>query len=454
MSTLLDRIQRGWNAFINNKDPITYREYSSSFRPDRVRFTRGNERSIVTAIYNRIAMDVASIDIRHVRVDQNNRFVDSIDSNFNTCLALSANTDQTGKQFIQDIVMSLFDEGCIAVVPTDTTEDPTKTDSYDILSMRTGSITQWYPDSVRVKLYNEKTGKKEEIVVPKKTIAIIENPLYSVMNEPNSTLKRLIHKMVLLDTIDEQNSSGKLDLIIQLPYTIKSETRKIQAEERRKDLELQLTGSKYGIAYADATEKITQLNRPIENQLFTQIESLTNLLYSQLGITTEIMNGTANEQVMVNYYSRTIEPILVAICDEFKRKFLTTTAITQGQSIEFFMDSFRLVPTTELAQMADVLTRNEILSSNEIRQVLGFKPSDDPRADQLLNSNMPQPGEGAAAPDENQNGSGDTSEYDKLFEELIASIEEQIDQIASDAGVESDEEEDYDEDDKDEDLEE
>lgn len=448
MPTLIERVRRGWNAFTNNKDPVMYRDYASTFRPDRLRLSRGNERSMVTAIYNRIALDVAQVDIRHVRVDENDQFIENMNSYFNTCLSLSANTDQTGKQLIQDIVMSMFDEGCIAVVPTDTEGNPNTTDSYDIIAMRTGSITQWYPNEVRVKLYNELTGRKEEIVLPKKNVAIIENPLYAIMNEPNSTLKRLIHKMVLLDAIDEQNSSGKLDLIIQLPYIIKSETRKKQAEERRKDIEMQLAGSKYGVAYTDGTEKITQLNRPVENQLLSQIEYLTTMLYSQLGLTTEVMNGTANEQAMLNYYSRTIEPILTVICDEFKRKFLTTTAITQGQSIAFYRDPFKLVPINNIADIANSLTRNAILTPNEVRGIIGFKPLDDEAANQVMNSNIAQPSggqimDGSVADAEAETKS--TDELEAIFNQLIDDLESQIDDIAKgyedeDDGDETDDE--------------
>lgn len=390
MPTLLERAKRGFNAFVNNKDP-SYNDigYASSHRPDRPRFTRGNEKSIVTSMYNRIAMDVASVDIRHVRTDINGQFVETVNSGLNTCLTLSANTDQTGRDLIQDIVISMFDEGCIAVVPTDI--DRKTAESYDVLTMRTGSITQWYPEHVRVRVYNEKTGRKEEITLLKSKVAILENPLYSVMNEPNSTLKRLIRKLALLDNIDEQRGANRLDLIIQLPYIIKSEARKQQAEARIKDIEMQLASSNYGVAYTDGTERITQLNRPVENQLLAQVEYLTNLLYSQLGFTPEIMNGTANEQAMLNYNTRIIEIILEKICDEFKRKFLTSTAITQGQSIEYFRDPFKLVPISNIADIADKFTRNEILSGNEVRGIIGFKPSTQQGADELRNKNMPMP---------------------------------------------------------------
>ena len=363
-------------------------ETSYYYRPDRPRFTRGNEKSIVTSVYNRIAMDVSSLILQHVQLDKNGRFSSVVDSGLNRCLTLEANMDQTGRAFIQDVVMSMFDEGCVAIVPVDTELDPYQTDSYDILSMRTGKIIQWYPAQVKVNLYNEQTGKKEDVIVDKKTIAIIENPLFAIINEPNSTMQRLIRKLNLLDSIDEQSGSGKLDLIIQLPYVIKTDARRKQAEERRKDIEMQLAGSKYGIAYTDGTEHITQLNRPAENNLMKQIEYLTSMLYSQLGITKEIMNGTADEKAMLNYNNRTIEPIVSAIVDEMKRKFLTKTARTQGKSIVFFRDPFRLVPVNELADIADKFTRNEILTSNEVRQIVGMKPSKDPEADVLRNKNL------------------------------------------------------------------
>ena len=391
--TLGSRLRHAWNAFRNRDPTVTYREngYSYSYRPDRVRFTRGNERSIVTSIYNRIAIDVASVDIKHCRLDENNRFVEEINSGLNSCLNLEANLDQTGRAFKQDIVMSMFDEGCVAIVPTDTTANPKLTSSYDILTMRTGKILEWYPEHVKVRIYNEQKGKKEELILPKSTVGIVENPLYAIINEPNSTMQRLVRKLSLLDITDEQTASGKLDLIIQLPYIIKSEARRQQADQRRKDIEMQLAGSKYGIAYTDGTEKITQLNRSLENNLLKQIESLTNTLYSQLGITQTILDGTADEKTMLNYNNRTIEPIVSAIVDELKRKFLTKTARSQGQSIMFFRDPFKLVPINNIAEIADKFTRNEILTSNEIRQIIGMKPSDDPKADQLVNSNIAQP---------------------------------------------------------------
>lgn len=392
--TLISRLKHGWNAFMN-RDPTNtnFRDFgaSYSYRPDRVRFSGGNEKSIVTSVYNRIAMDAAQIDIKHVQLDDDERYVNTIDSGLNNCLTVEANIDQTGRAFLQDVFMSMLDEGCIAIVPTDTTLNPKVTSSYDILTMRTGKILDWYPDKVRVRLYNEQTGKKEEVLLPKKTVAIIENPLYAVINERNSTMQRLIRKLNLLDAIDEQSGAGKLDLIIQLPYTIKSEARRKQAEDRRKDIERQLAGSKYGIAYTDATEHVTQLNRSLDNNLMNQIEYLTSMLYSQLGITQTVLDGTADEKTMLNYYNRTIEPIVSAVVDEMKRKFLTKTARSQNKSIAYFRDPFGLVPVSDIAEIADKFTRNEIMTSNEIRQKIGMKPSDDPKADQLINSNISQP---------------------------------------------------------------
>lgn len=394
MPIFTDRLMHAWNAFMN-KDP-TSRKYSSGnrygyYRPDRVRFSRGNERSIVTSVYNRIAMDVAAIDIRHVRVDKNGRYVADINSSLNNCLTLEANIDQTARAFRQDIVMSMLDEGSVAIVPVDTTDNPEITGSYDIETFRTGKITDWYPYYITVNVYNEKTGCKQDININKSAVGIVENPLYAVMNEPNSTMQRLIRKLNLLDAVDEQSSSGKLDLIIQLPYVIKTEARRRQAEERRQAIEEQLSGSKYGIAYTDGTEHITQLNRAVENNLMKQIEYLTSMLYSQLGITQSILDGTADEKTMLNYYSRTIEPIMAAIVDEMKRKFLTKTARSQLQSIVFFRNPFKLVTLSDMAEIADKFTRNEILSSNEIRQIIAMKPSDDPKADKLMNSNISQP---------------------------------------------------------------
>lgn len=387
---LANRLQHAWNAFLN-RDP-TRLEYDIgtgySYRPDRSRLTRGNERSIVTAVYNRIALDAASICIQHVQLDKNERFLSVVNSGLNNCLTLEANTDQTGRAFIQDIVLSMCDEGCVGIVPTDTDLSPEKTDGYDILTMRTGKILDWYPQHVKLRVYNEKTGLKEDIVLPKSMVAIIENPFYAVMNEPNSTMQRLIRKLNLLDVVDEQSGSGKLDLIIQLPYVIKTDARRKQAEQRRKDIERQLSGSKYGIAYTDGTEHITQLNRSVENNLMKQIEYLTSMLYSQLGITQSILDGTADDKTMLNYYNRTIEPIVSAIADEMNRKFLTKTARSQRKSIMFFRDPFKLVPVNDIAEIADKFTRNEILTSNEIRQIIGMKPSDDPKADALINSNL------------------------------------------------------------------
>lgn len=392
-NSFTSRLKHAWNAFFN-KDPTDYYKNvgtSYTYRPDRPRLTRGNERSIVTSVYNRLALDTSSVSIQHVRLDENNRFLSVIDSGLNNCLTVEANLDQTGRAFIQDIVMSMLDEGSVAIVPVDTTFNPEITGSYDILSMRTGQILEWYPSHVKVRVYNEKTGRKEDIVVPKNTVGIVENPLYAVINEPNSTMQRLIRKLNLLDVVDEQSSSGKLDLIIQLPYVIKTEARRQQAENRRKDIENQLAGSKYGIAYTDGTERITQLNRSVENNLMKQIEYLTSMLYSQLGITQSILDGTADDKTMLNYYNRTIEPILSAIVDEMKRKFLTKTARSQLQSISFFRDPFKLVPVNEISEIADKFTRNEIMTSNEIRQIIGMKPSDDPKADELRNKNLNQP---------------------------------------------------------------
>ena len=389
------RFKNAWNAFRNREPTKVFQDigYGYSYRPDRFHLTRGNERSIVTSVYNRIALDVAAIDIRHVQLDAEGQFCDVVQSGLNNCLSTEANLDQTGRAFIQDAVMSMMDEGCIAIVPVDTDDDPDDTTGYQILSMRVGRIRDWYPKHIRVELYNEETGRKQDIVVPKSTVAIVENPLYAVINEPNSTMQRLIRKLNLLDAVDEQSSSGKLDLIIQLPYVIKTEVRRKQAEKRRKDIEQQLAGSKYGIAYTDGTERITQLNRSLENNLMKQIEYLTSMLYSQLGITQSILDGTADDKTMLNYYNRTIEPIIAAIVDEMKRKFLSKTARSQNKSIKFFRDPFKLVPVADLAEISDKFTRNEIATSNEIRQVIGWKPSDDPKADELRNSNLSQPNE-------------------------------------------------------------
>lgn len=393
---LKDRIQHAWNAFFNNRDPTenyTYQDLGVSYgyRPDRMRFSKGNERSIVTAILNRIAVDCAAVDIRHVQLDKNGRYSQDRDSGLHYCLTQEANVDQTGRAFIQDVIQSMMDEGCVAIVPVDTTSNPKITDSFDIKSLRTGKILEWFPKHVKVRVYNELTGKKEDVILPKKTVGIVENPFYAVMNEPNSTLQRLIRKLNLLDAIDEQSGSGKLDLIVKLPYSVKSPTRRTQAEDRRRDIETQLASSKYGIAYVDATESITQLNRPVENNLMKQIEYLTSMLYSQLSITQAVMDGTADDKTMLNYNNRTVVAFLTPVVEEMKRKFLTKTARSQNQSIMFFMDPFKLVPVAQLAEISDKLTRNEIATSNEIRQVIGWKPSDDPKADMLVNSNIAQP---------------------------------------------------------------
>ena len=396
MPTLRKRIKNAWNVF-TSRDPTeqpVFHDYGISYgyRPDRIRLTRGNERSIVNAVYNRIAIDVASIDVKHVKTDENDVFIEEIDSFLNDILQTEANIDQTGRNLMIDAVISLLDEGVIAIVPVDIDEDE-ETDSFDVLSLRVAKIIQWYPEHVKVRIYNEKTGYKQDIVINKRSVCVVENPFYSVMNEPNSTLQRLIRKLNLLDAIDEQTGSGKLDIIIQLPYVIKTEARKKQAEDRRKDIEAQLAGSKYGIAYTDGTERITQLNRPAENNLLTQIEYLTSMLYSQLGITEEVLNGTADEKTMLNYYNRTIEPIMSAIVDEMKRKLLTWNARKEGQSIKFFRNPFKLVPVTEMAEIADKFGRNEILTPNEIRGIVGFKPSDDPQANELRNRNISQSNE-------------------------------------------------------------
>ena len=390
--TIGSRLKHAWNAFMN-RDPTKYNYNigtSYGYRPDRPRFSRGNERSIVTAIFNRIALDVASIDIRHCILDENGRFKAIKESGLNECLSLEANIDQTGRAFIQDVVMSMLDAGCVAIVPVDTTFDPKDTTGFDILSMRTGKILEWYPAHVKVRVYNDRTGEKEDIVLPKRSVGIIENPLYAVINEPNSTMQRLIRKINLLDIVDEQSGSGKLDLIIQLPYLVKTPAKREYAESRRKDIEMQLSGSKYGIAYTDGSEKVTQLNRPVENNLSKQVEYLTNMVYSQLSFTQSILEGTADEQTMLNYTNRCIEPIVSAIVDELKRKFLTKTARTRSQTIMFFRDPFKLVPVNNIAEITDKFTRNEVMTANEIRQVIGMKPSSDPKADQLVNSNISQ----------------------------------------------------------------
>ena len=390
--SLIDRLKRSWNVF-TNRDPTsgysnTGYGYSYAYRPDRPRRVRGAERSIVTSITNRIALDVAAVDFRHCRLDDNGRYKEDVNSNLNECLKIEANIDQDPRAFIQDVVMSMLDEGCVAIVPVDTDDDPEETNSFDVLSLRTGKVLEWMPAHVKLRVYDDRSGRQKDVILPKSMVAIIENPLYAVINEPNSTMQRLIRKLSLLDVTDEQTASGKLDLIIQLPYVIKSDARREQAERRRKDIEMQLAGSKYGIAYTDGTERITQLNRSVENNLMKQVEYLTNLAFSQLGMTQSILDGTADEKTMLNYYNRTIEPIVSAIVNGMKRKFLTKTARTRGQSIMAFRDPFKLVPVNDIAEIADKFTRNEILTSNEIRQIIGIKPSEDPKADQLINSNL------------------------------------------------------------------
>ena len=388
------RLKHAWNVFTANEfiKPRWDIGPSYHYRPDRPIFSRGNERSIITSVYNRIALDVAAITIQHVRLDDEGRFTSVMNTSLNSCLSLEANLDQTGRAFIQDIVQSMLDEGCVAIVPVDTDDDPEE-GSWKIETMRTGKILEWYPQHVKVRVYNEQTGKKEDVLVPKRTVAIVENPFYAVMNEPNSTMQRLIRKLNILDAIDEQSGSGKLNLIIQLPYVIKTEARRQQAEKRRKDIEEQLSGSKYGVAYTDGTEHVVQLNRPVDNNIMSQIEYLTSMLYSQLGLTQSIMDGSADDKTMLNYLTRTVEPILSAIVDEMKRKFLSKTARSQKQSILFFRDPFKLVPVSEIAEIADKMTRNEIMTSNEIRQKIGMTPSKDPNADKLRNSNLSAPKE-------------------------------------------------------------
>lgn len=416
--TLMTRLKNSWNAFRNRDPTMFYSEpgMSYTYRPDRVRFSRGNERSIVTSVYNKIAMDVAAVDIRHCRIDKNGRYKEDVDSDLNTCLTLEANIDQSHRAFRQDVVMSMFDEGAVAIVPIEVKGDPTIGTSFDIRSMRVAKIIEWFPRSVKVEAYNDYTGRKEQLIFPKKSVAIIENPLYSVINEPNSTMKRLIRKLNLLDAIDEQSGSGKLDLIIQLPYVVKGDLKKQQAEDRKESIIEQLKGP-YGIAYIDGTEKITQLNRPVENNLMNQIEYLTNMLYSQIGITPAIMDGTADEKTMLNYNNRTIEPIVSAITDAMKRSFLSKTARSQGQTIMAFRDPFKLVPINNIAEIADKFTRNEILTSNEIRQIIGFKPSDDPKADQLLNSNI------SHSPEELANSGGATNQFKSLLDIPISKLQ-------------------------------
>lgn len=412
------RFKHAWNAFFNRAptEEFDYRDLGNVYftRPDRPRLSRGNERSIVTSVINRIAIDCAAIDIVHCRLDENNRYLETMDSNLNYCFSDRANIDQTGRAFIQDVIMSLLDEGCIAILPVDTTDDPNETGAYDINTMRVGKVIDWYPRHVRVEAYDDRTGEHKKVLVMKENVAIVENPLYAVMNEPNSTMQRLIRKLNLLDAIDEQSGSGKLDLIIQLPYIIKSEARRKQAEQRRKDIEQQLAGTKYGIAYTDGTERVTQLNRPVENNLLKQVEYLTNMLFSQLGITQAILDGTAKEEEKLNYYNSTVEPILSAVVDAMRTTFLTRTARSQKQSIEYFRDPFRLVPVSQIAEIADKMTRNEIMTSNEIRQVVGMKPSDDPKADELRNKNLSEP---AGSKDDSPPGAEDFVKQ-KMKEEI------------------------------------
>lgn len=437
-----NRLYHAWNAFLN-KDPTSYYQnlgISYSNRPDRPRLSQGNERSIVTSIFNRIALDVASLTIQHVRLDGEGRFLEVIDSGLNECLTVEANIDQSAQAFMQDVVLSMFDEGCVAIVPIDTTIDPNISGSYDINSMRVAKILEWYPRHVRVRVYNDRTGYKEDKVVPKNMVAIIENPLYAIVNERNSTMQRLIRKLNLLDVIDEQSGSGKLDLIIQLPYTIKTEARRQQAESRRKDIEQQLAGSKYGIAYTDGTEHITQLNRAVENNLMSQIEYLTSMVYAQLGITTGVLDGTANETTMLNYYNRTVEPIVSVIVGEMIRTFLTKTARSQKQSIAYFRDPFKLVPVSEIAEIADKLTRNEIATSNEIRQEIGWKPSKDPVADELRNKNL-NPSGTTSTTTTGEAEAVDTSAQDAIVDELFNSLEAEIDKIIENYMPDDEEEE-------------
>lgn len=392
---IINRFQSAWNAFLNRDPTSRYRYVGASYsnRPDRPRLTRGKERTIVSSISNRIAMDVAATKIQHCRLDENGRYIETIDSGLNNCLTLEANIDQTGRAFIQDIALSMIDEGCVAIVPVDTDTDPDETEACKIYTMRTGKILEWFPAHVKVRVYNDRTGEKEDLILSKTSVGIVENPLYAVFNEPNSTMQRLIKKLSLMDVVDEKTYSGKLDLIVQLPYVVKTDLKRQQADQRRNDIEMQLVNSQYGIAYIDGTEKITQLNRPVENNLMKQIEYLTSMLYSQLGITQGVMDGTADEKTMLNYFDRTVEPIVSAIVDEMKRKFLSKTARSQKQSIMFFRDPFKLVPVNDLAEMADKFTRNEIMTSNEVRQIIGIKPSNDPKADELRNSNLNHPDE-------------------------------------------------------------
>lgn len=437
MPTFGERLQHAWDAFAG-RDPTPPINIGPSYsrKPDRMRLSKGNDRSIVTSVLNRIAIDTAQVRIEHVRLDEFDRYVETIRSGLNECLTLEANIDQTGRAFIQDVVMSMFDEGTVAIVPVETSLDPAVSTSYDIKQLRTGKIIEWYPQHVKMSVYNENAGKREEIILPKKQVAIVENPLYAIMNEPNSTLQRLMRKLSLLDYVDEQQGAGKLDLIIQLPYVIKSEARRADAERRRNEIVTQLEGSKYGIAYTDGTEHITQLNRSVDNQLLSQINDLTSMLYSQLGITKEIMEGTADEKVMNNYYNRTIEPILSALVDEMKRKFLTKTARTQNQSIQFFRDYFKLVSPTDLADLSDKLTRNEVMTSNEVRQIIGLKPSQDPNADVLRNKNIAMSNEEGAYPTEDEYYNEDEyteDDYNQNMQQLD-DVDSQLDQFEQSLG--------------------
>lgn len=442
MGTFTSRLKHAWNAFSKEGEAANFQPFDGmnissgySARPDRVRFRSSGERSIISSVYTRLSIDIAAIDIRHVRLDSARRYVEDIDSGLNDCLNLEANIDQAAQAFRQDMVMTLFDKGVVAVVPVDTTLDPSISGSFDIKTLRVGEIINWYPKHVRVSLYNEEVGYRQEITLEKKYVAIVENPLYAVMNEPNSTLQRLIRKLNMLDAVDEASSSGKLDLIIQLPYVIKSEARRAQAEQRRADIEFQLKGNKYGIAYTDGTEKITQLNRPAENNLLSQVTYLTDMLYSQLGLTAEVMNGTADEKAMLNYMNRTIKPVLTAFTEAMKRTFLTKTARSQLQSIVFFRDPFELVPITDIAEIADKFTRNEILTSNEIRSFIGIKPSDNPKADELVNSNMPQPAElPSEVPADSQEVAA-SSEMDPVIQGALDSLDTTLDEIFTDLGV-------------------
>lgn len=432
--SIASRLKNAWNVFLN-RDPTVYTEYhgaASAYRPDRTRLRRQNERTIITSIFDRIAIDCASIELKHAKMDKDERYIDTVKSSLNYCLNDEANIDQTGRNFRQDVVMSMLSEGCVAILPVDTDTNPDETGSFNIKSMRVGRVTTWYPRHVRVEAYNDNSGRKEEVIVAKSSVAIVENPFWEVMNEPNSTMQRLVRKLALLDRIDEDSNSGKLDLIIQLPYVVKTETRRKQAEERRQMIEDQLANSKYGIAYTDGTERVVQLNRAVENNLLSQIEYLTSTLYSQLGITKEILDGTANEQTMINYHNRIIEPILSAISDEMKRKFLTKTARSQGQTIVFFRDPFRLTPIEKVAEISDKMTRNEIMSSNEVRQKIGMKPSDDPKADELRNKNLNQqtPTDVPIQNEVTSDSGGDSD--DRIIEDLLSNLESQIDQIVSD----------------------